>query len=253
AHAQAAARAAGMGVGLIADLAVGVDPAGSQTWAQPDAMLGGLNVGAAPDLRHPGGQDWRLTACSPATLATQGYAAYIDMLRRALASAGGVRIDHVLGLARLWVIPEGASPDQGAYLAFPVEDLLRLAALEAWRHRAVLIGENLGTVPRDFNARLRAHGVLGMDVLWLQRETGPGGAGRFRPPGRWPASAVAMTSTHDLPTLRGWWQARDLDWCVPAHEADAQRRQRDQDRRALWRQAAPPGLAATAPPAEPPC
>ncbi|WP_195844132.1 4-alpha-glucanotransferase, partial [Bordetella pertussis] len=135
-----------------------------------------------PDLRHPGGQDWRLTACSPATLATQGYAAYIDMLRRALASAGGVRIDHVLGLARLWVIPEGASPDQGAYLAFPVEDLLRLAALEAWRHRAVLIGENLGTVPRDFNAR------------------------------------------------RGWWQARDLDWCVPAHEADAQRRQRDQDR-----------------------
>ncbi|MFQ6749014.1 4-alpha-glucanotransferase, partial [Bordetella pertussis] len=159
------------------------------------------------------------------------YAAYIDMLRRALASAGGVRIDHVLGLARLWVIPEGASPDQGAYLAFPVEDLLRLAALEAWRHRAVLIGENLGTVPRDFNARLRAHGVLGMDVLWLQRETGPGGAGRFRPPGRWPASAVAMTSTHDLPTLRGWWQARDLDWCVPAHEADAQRRQRDQDRR----------------------
>uniref|UniRef100_UPI003877AF2D 4-alpha-glucanotransferase n=1 Tax=Bordetella pertussis TaxID=520 RepID=UPI003877AF2D len=142
-------------MGLIADLAVGVDPAGSQTWAQPDAMLGGLNVGAAPDLRHPGGQDWRLTACSPATLATQGYAAYIDMLRRALASAGGVRIDHVLGLARLWVIPEGASPDQGAYLAFPVEDLLRLAALEAWRHRAVLIGENLGQRRRhDQHARL---------------------------------------------------------------------------------------------------
>lgn len=252
AHAQAAACEAGMGVGLIADLAVGVDPAGSQTWAQPDAMLGGLNVGAAPDLHHPGGQDWRLTACSPATLATQGYAAYIDMLRRALASTGGVRIDHVLGLARLWVIPEGAPPDQGAYLAFPVDDLLRLAALEAWRHRAVLIGENLGTVPPDFNARLRAHGVLGMNVLWLQRETGPGGAGRFRPPRRWPASAVAMTSTHDLPTLRGWWQERDIDWCASAHEAGAQRRQRDQDRRALWRQAAPPGLAATAPPAEPP-
>ncbi|RII99687.1 4-alpha-glucanotransferase, partial [Achromobacter sp. K91] len=216
-HAQKAARRAGMRVGLIADLAVGDSPDGSHAWSRQTDLMPGLSIGAPPDIHNPQGQNWNLAAFSPRAMHAQGYAAYIDMLRAALAHAGGLRIDHILGMARLWLVPDGLTADAGAYLRYPLRELLALTALEAWRHRALAIGENLGTVPEGFNRELADHGILGMNVLWFMRQepdappSAPSTPAPFLAAGDWPGQAVAMTSTHDLPTLRGWWAERDID------------------------------------------
>src|ERR1700736_6013931 len=147
AAAQKAARAAGMQIGLIADLAVGMDSSGSHAWSRQSDILVGLDVGAPPDLFNARGQNWGLTAFSPRALVAGGFAPFIATLRAGMRNAGGLRIDHAMSLTRLWLIPEGAKPDEGAYLAYPLDDLLRLTALESWRHRALVIGEDLGTVP----------------------------------------------------------------------------------------------------------
>ncbi|WP_211238031.1 MULTISPECIES: 4-alpha-glucanotransferase [Derxia] len=208
AGAQAAARGAGMGVGLIGDLAVGMDPGGSEAWSHQGVVLHGLSVGAPPDLLNPLGQAWGLATYSPAALAASGYRAFIDMLRAVMRASGGIRIDHVLGLRRLWLSP----PDGGgAYLQMPFDDLLRLVVLESWRNRAIVIGEDLGTVPAGLREALADHGIAGMKVLWFERETAQDGGG-FADPERWPRGAVALTSTHDLPTVAGWWAGRDIDW-----------------------------------------
>jgi 4-alpha-glucanotransferase len=133
-----------MAIGLISDLAVGADPAGSQAWSRQDQMLNGLSVGAPPDVLAPLGQNWGLGAFSPVALSRHGFQAYLEMLRSAFRHAGGVRIDHVLGLSRMWLTPDGLSANEGAYLRFPFDDLLRLIALESWRHRGIVIGEDLG-------------------------------------------------------------------------------------------------------------
>ena len=169
AAAQTAARAAGMRIGLIGDLAIGMDRAGSHAWARQSDLLLGLSVGAPPDIFNPRGQDWGLTGFSPQALVARGFEPFLATLRAALRHAGGVRIDHIMGLMRLWLVPRGAPASEGAYLAYPVEDLLRLLALELHRHRAVVIGEDLGTVPPGFRARLRRAGIAGMDVLWFER------------------------------------------------------------------------------------
>jgi 4-alpha-glucanotransferase len=122
--------------------------------------------------------------------------------------AGGVRIDHILGLRRLWLVPEGESARHGAYLRYPFDDLVRLIALESWRHRAIVIGEDLGTVPPGFRERLAAHGLLGMRVLWFEQAE----RGGFKPPGEWGRASLATTTTHDLPTVAGWWRGTDIDW-----------------------------------------
>jgi 4-alpha-glucanotransferase len=210
-HAQKTARDAGMAIGLIGDLAVGTDPGGSHAWSRQADILEGLSPGAPPDLYNPLGQRWGLTAFSPRALRLGGYAAFIEMLRATLAHCGGVRIDHVLGLARMWLVPEGAMAADGAYLRYPLEEMLRLIALEAWRHRALVVGENLGTVPEGFNERIARAGMLGMNVLWFQRE-GWGHPARFQAPRTWPAAAVSMTTTHDLPTVAGWWRGNDIAW-----------------------------------------
>ncbi|MGS1107696.1 4-alpha-glucanotransferase [Achromobacter anxifer] len=214
--AQDAARRAGMRVGLIADLAVGDSPDGSHAWSRQTDLMPGLSIGAPPDIHNPQGQNWNLAAFSPRAMHAHGYAAYIDMLRAALAHAGGLRIDHILGMARLWLVPDGLAAGAGAYLRYPLGDLLALTALEAWRHRALVIGENLGTVPEGFNRELADHGILGMDVLWFMRQephapVQPAAPAPFLAAEDWPAEAVAMTTTHDLPTLRGWWAERDID------------------------------------------
>ncbi len=205
--AQAAAREAGMAIGLISDLAVGTDSGGSHAWSRQEEMLIGLSIGAPPDLLGPQGQDWGLAAFSPRGLVQHGFAAFIEMLRAALRHAGGVRIDHVMGLARLWVMPGGFPASEGAYLHFPLDDLLRLVALESWRARAVVLGEDLGTLPDGFHERLIARRLLGLRVLWFER-----GPDHFNPPHDWSRSAVGVTSTHDLATVAGWWRGRDLDW-----------------------------------------
>ncbi|HEX7909437.1 MAG TPA: 4-alpha-glucanotransferase [Paraburkholderia sp.] len=259
-HAQYAARDAGMAVGLIADLAVGCDSAGSHAWSYRDDMLQGVSVGAPPDLFNQAGQAWGLTTFSPRAMRTQGFSAFIDMLRAAFAHAGGVRIDHILGLRRLWLVPEGQSARHGAYLRYPLEDLLRLIALESWRHRAIVIGEDLGTVPPGFRERLDDHGLAGIRVLWF--EGAHGGSG-FKPPQQWDRHAVGTTTTHDLPTVTGWWRGSDITWrnrigqtMARADGRDPEevaQQERARDRVELWRAFQQAGVAAPdvgAPPPE---
>ena len=179
-RAQASARDAGMRIGLIADLAIGMDPAGSHAWTRPGDLLTGLSVGAPPDIYIPSGQDWGLVAISPMALVDSGFEPFIATVRAALRHAGGLRIDHAMGLMHLWLVPHGASAAEGAYLNYPLDDMLRLLALESHRHHAVVVGEDLGTVPPEFRARLRQAGVAGMDVLWFQRE-----GDRFQRPALW--------------------------------------------------------------------
>jgi 4-alpha-glucanotransferase len=233
--AQASARDAGMSIGLIADLAIGTDGGGSHAWSRQRQMLTGLSVGAPPDLLNRQGQNWGLTTFSPRALRRHGYAAFLELLRASLRHAGGLRIDHVLGLQRLWLVPEGAPPGEGAYLRYPMDDLLRLVALESWRHRAVIVGEDLGTVPEGLRERLAQAGILGMRVLWFETDHG-----FYVEPSRWPRNAMATTTTHDLPTVAGWWSGRDIDWRAklsqlpPGHTEQAEREQRDGERRRLW-------------------
>ena len=205
AAAQAGARAAGMRIGLIGDLAIGMDRAGSHAWSRQSDLLLGLAIGAPPDVFNPRGQDWGLTGFSPRALVSRGFEPFLATLRATLRHAGGVRIDHIMGLVRLWLVPRGAAASEGAYLSYPFEDLLRLLALESHRHRAVVIGEDLGTVPPGFRERLGRAGIAGMDVMWFERD-----GAAFKPPSQWRSDAVAMTTTHDLPTVAGWWTGDDI-------------------------------------------
>ncbi|WP_194790591.1 4-alpha-glucanotransferase [Pseudomonas sp. UFMG81] len=207
-RAQDAARGNGMAIGLIADLAVGADGAGSQAWSRQDELLAELKVGAPPDILNRAGQDWGICAFSPEGLKRNGYRAFIEMLRANLAHAGGLRIDHVMGLRRLWLIPRGAKPSEGAYLHYPLDDLLRLLALESARHQAIILGEDLGTVPEGLRERLADKAVLGMRVLPFEQQP----TGHFAPILDWPDNALATTGTHDLAPLAGWLLGRDIDW-----------------------------------------
>lgn len=235
AAAQRAARDAGMRIGIVGDLAVGTDPAGSHAWSRHRELLSDVSVGAPPDALSPTGQDWGLTSLSPTGLKATGYRAFIELLRAAMANVGGLRIDHVLGFNRLWLIPRGRSSAEGAYLRFPFEDMARLVALESWRHRAIVIGENLGTVPGGFNERIARAGILGIDVLWFKRDW----RGDFVDPRQWDRNAVATTTTHDLPTVEGWWVGREIEWRAQlgqlgAGEDEARlRRERRDDRTRL--------------------
>jgi len=252
AAAQAEARRAGMRIGLVADLAVGMDSGGSHAWSRQGDLIVGLNVGAPPDLFNPLGQDWGLTTFSPHALVERGFAPFIATLRAALRHAGGVRIDHAMGLARLWLVPNGASPAQGAFLRYPLADLIRLIKLESARHCAIVVGEDLGTVPEGFRATLQAAGIAGMSVLWFERD-----AGDFVPPQRWSAHTVAMTTTHDLPTVAGWWRGADIDALARLERPDTLeatlRERRDADRERLWCAFRAAGAVAesAAPPADP--
>ncbi|UUN86174.1 4-alpha-glucanotransferase [Pseudomonas extremorientalis] len=216
-RAQQAARGSGMGVGLIADLAVGADGGGSQAWSRQDELLADLTVGAPPDILNRAGQGWGISAFSPEGLKRHGFRAFIEMLRANFAHAGGLRIDHVMGLQRLWVMPMDASPRDGAYLYYPVDDLLRLLALESHRHQAIVLGEDLGTVPDGLREKLIARSILGMRVLLFEQNH----EGQFKPILDWPDNALATTSTHDLPTLNGWWHSRDIEWNIQLGLIDA--------------------------------
>ncbi len=204
--AQQVARKAGMAIGLISDLAVGMDAGGSHAWSRQQDVLVGLSVGSPPDLFNPNGQGWGLATFSPIALRRTGFEPFLATLRACMRNAGGVRIDHAMGFERLWVAPEGAPSREGAYLAFPVEDMLRLTALESLRNEAIVVGEDLGTVPDGFRDRIAAAGIAGMKVLQFERDDHRG----FYPPGYYPSGALAMTTTHDLPTMAGWWSGADI-------------------------------------------
>lgn len=235
AAAHRASREAGMAIGLVSDLAIGTDGDGSHAWCRPHDLLGGVSVGAPPDALNAVGQSWGLTTFSPRALRALAYRPFLETLRTAMRHAGGVRIDHVLGLNRMWLVPARASPVEGAYVRYPLDDLLRLAALESWRHRAIVIGEDLGTVPDGFQDRLASAGVLGMRVLWFHRHDG-----LFTESACWPREVMATTSTHDVAPVAAWWAGRDLDWRARLgqfgeHAGEPEERaQRDVDREALW-------------------
>ncbi|RQN40619.1 4-alpha-glucanotransferase [Paraburkholderia tropica] len=260
ARAQREAREAGMSIGLVADLAVGCDGAGSHAWSLPQDMLQRVSVGAPPDIFNQAGQSWGLTTFSPRAMHNTGFRAFIDMLRAAFAHAGGVRIDHILGLRRLWLVPEGESAKHGAYLRYPFDDLVRLIALESWRHRAIVIGEDLGTVPPGLRERLASHALYGIRVLWFERD-----GGGFLAPARYDPHGVATTTTHDLPTVAGWWRGADIDWrnrigqTLPRADGRdpvaLEHAQRAADRDALWHALQDTGFApreAAAPPSDAP-
>ncbi len=226
AQVQQQARSAGMGIGLIADMAIGADPSGSFGWACQQQLLGRVSVGAPPDLLNRDGQDWSVAAFSPLDLKRNGYSAFIAMLRANLAQAGGIRIDHIMGLQRLWIVPDGAHPADGAYLSYPLDDLLRLLALEAWRHRALIIGEDLGTVPAGLQQLLAERNILGMRVLLFEQDEG-----QMPAAAQWSNQALATSGTHDLPTLSGWFSGRDIDWRLQGGELQPQQARRDRQRR----------------------
>ncbi|MGX1975668.1 4-alpha-glucanotransferase [Streptomyces kronopolitis] len=181
--AQRAAREAGMGIGLVHDLAVGVHPSGADTWAQQDAFAAGMSIGAPPDAFNARGQDWGLPPWRPDALAATGYAPYRGLLRGLLRHAGALRIDHVMGLFRLWWVPEGRPPTEGAYVRYDGEAMLSVLALEAHRAGAAVIGEDLGTVEPGVREALAERGVLGTSVLWFERDYGSGAAQEADGPG----------------------------------------------------------------------
>jgi (1->4)-alpha-D-glucan 1-alpha-D-glucosylmutase len=206
AAAQEAARAAGMVLGLYRDLAVGANPGGAETWQARERFALGAHVGAPPDPFNQKGQDWGLPPWIPDRLALGAYAPWTWLLRANLRHAGALRIDHVMALLRLFWIPAGATPTHGTYVRYPLEDLLAILALESSRHGAAVVGEDLGTVPDEVRTALRERGVHSYRVLYFERMHD----GRFAPPDAYPAQALVTVTTHDLPTLAGFWQGTDL-------------------------------------------
>nr|WP_238430866.1 4-alpha-glucanotransferase [Frankia nepalensis] len=198
--AQDAARAAGMRVGVVHDLAVGVDPGGADTWAGRDAYTTGASIGAPPDTFNQQGQDWGLPPWRPDRLAETGYAPLRQMVAAVLARGGGLRVDHILGLFRLWYIPAGAGAANGTYVRYDAEAMLGVIALEAARAGAVIVGEDLGTVEPTVATTLTDVGVLGSSVLWFENDAD----GAPLPPDAWRARTMASVTTHDLPTAAGF-------------------------------------------------
>ncbi|MFH9014058.1 4-alpha-glucanotransferase [Streptomyces sp. NPDC017943] len=196
--AQRAGREAGMPVGIVHDLAVGVHPGGADAWAQQEYFAAGMSVGAPPDAFNARGQDWGLPPWRPDRLAESGYAPFRDLLRALFRYAGALRIDHVMGLFRLWWVPQGRPPTEGTYVRYDAEAMLAVLVLEASRAGAPVIGEDLGTVEPGVREALRERGVLGTSVLWFERDWE--GDGRPLPSESWRADCLATATTHDLPS-----------------------------------------------------
>lgn len=200
------ARAGGMAIGLYTDLALGSAPGGFDTWARPELFAAGVSVGAPPDAFSREGQDWGFPPLAPGALALDGFAFWRSLLEANLHGAGALRVDHALGLRRLFWIPEGASPREGAYVRYPEADLVAGLAEVSRRVGALVIGEDLGTVPDGFSQEIQARGLLSSRVLLFEQD----GDGRFRPGASWPEACLATANTHDLPPLAGWLRDDDL-------------------------------------------
>jgi 4-alpha-glucanotransferase len=203
---QRAAVEAGMSVGVVHDLAVGVHREGFDAWALREVMAQDVCVGAPPDAFNQQGQTWSQPPWRPDALAEAGYAPYRDMLRAVLRHGGGLRMDHVLGLFRLWWVPEGTDPADGTYVRYDHDALVGILALEAHRAGAVVVGEDLGTVEPWMRDVLRERGILGTSVLWFER----GLAGEPLAPEHWRRLCLATVTTHDLPPTAGYLRGEHL-------------------------------------------
>jgi 4-alpha-glucanotransferase len=200
------ARECGMPLGLYIDLAVGADPCGLDTWADQNAVLVGLCIGAPPDEFNRAGQEWGLAPFNPHALPGDDFAVIRKLLRAVMRHAGVIRLDHVLGLMRQFIIPHGAPPSEGVYIRFPFEALLDVIAEESNRYRCLVIGEDLGTVPDGFREAITRRGLWTYRVMQFERWNG----GEFKSPSEYPAQALAAFNTHDLPTFRGWLLGKDI-------------------------------------------
>ena len=196
----------GLGVGLYEDLAVSADRGGAETWVNQRAFALTASVGAPPDELNLRGQNWGLPPLIPAGLRAARYAPFIAILRANMRHAGALRIDHVMALMRLYWIAADANGADGVYVRYPLADLLGLVALESQRNRCMLIGEDLGTVPDEVRHSLHAAGVLSYRVIYFERDPNDD----FKPPSWYPRQALVVATTHDLPTVAGWWLGRDI-------------------------------------------
>jgi 4-alpha-glucanotransferase len=203
--AAAAGREAGLRIGLYPDLAVGSGPDSADTWMSPEVFATGIRVGAPPDAFAAGGQDWGVAPLDPHRLRRDAHRFFVRLLRSSFRHAGALRIDHVMGLERLFWIPEGRPPEEGAYVRYPRDELLGLLALESRRHGSIVIGEDLGTVPQGLSRELASWGVLSSAVLAFERDDDG-----FRPASHISPRALASANTHDLAPLVGWISGRDL-------------------------------------------
>jgi len=233
-HCWARSQALGMSVGLYRDLAVGVAEGSAETWHDPELYRLQASIGAPPDRLGPLGQNWGLPPMDPHVMQARGYQPFIDMLRANMRDCGALRIDHVMSLLRLWWVPAGETADKGAYVAYPVDDLLGILALESHRLRCMVIGEDLGTVPKEIVSLLRKSGVFSWKVLWFEQEKN----GSYRAPADYPRQSIASASTHDLPTLTGFWQQGDLSLgekigLYPGDAVNALYQQRAEQKQAL--------------------
>lgn len=197
--AQMAAKKAGMRIGIMSDMAVGVHPAGSEVWWNPERFANGACVGAPPDYFNQQGQNWSQPPLNPFELERTGFKTYRDMVHGMFASAGAVRIDHILGLFRLWWIPEGSTPGDGAYVYYDANVMLGILAIEATRANGVVVGEDLGVVPAEALEVLAKNKVLGCTVEWFEQRDGA-----FREPKKWREMTLASVNTHDLPPAAGY-------------------------------------------------
>jgi 4-alpha-glucanotransferase len=189
------------------DLAVGVHPDGADTWALRDVLAEGVTAGAPPDAFNQQGQDWSQPPWRPERLAELGYAPYRDMLRTVLRHCGGLRVDHIVGLFRLWWVPEGHSPAEGTYVHYDHEALVGILALEAHRAGAIVVGEDLGTVLPWTREYLLERGILGTSILWFEKD----GEGQPLDPQEWRELCLATVTTHDLPPTAGYLAGEHID------------------------------------------
>ena len=204
--ASAAAADAEMGIGLYQDIAVGLDRTGAEAWANRHLLADGASIGAPPDDWNLKGQNWGLVPYDPRRLRQARYMPLREMFRALMAPGGALRIDHVMGLRRLFWIPDGRAPSEGAYVRYPFDDLLGIVALESWRQRCMVIGEDLGTVPAGFRERMQRERIYSYRLFYFAR----GKNGAIAAPEDYPPQSVASVSTHDLATLPGYWTGHDL-------------------------------------------
>ncbi|GLS91640.1 hypothetical protein GCM10007916_27090 [Psychromonas marina] len=195
-----------MTLGIYRDLAVGVGKGSSEIWANHSLYCEQVSVGAPPDILGPLGQCWGLPPISPDQLYKMGYQPFIDLLKSNMSHCGALRIDHVMALLRLWWVPEGASAIAGAYIYYPVQDLLNLLALESQRNQCLVIGEDLGTVPEGIDVLLEEAGVYSYKVFFFEQADDGG----YISPAHYKQQAMATLSTHDMPTIKGYWHCDDL-------------------------------------------
>jgi 4-alpha-glucanotransferase len=196
----------GMPIGLYLDVAVGVRSSGFDAWLEQAAVARELSVGAPPDLLNTAGQDWDLAGFNPVGLERQCFEPFREMVRASFRYAGAVRLDHVLGLQRLYLIPKGVAAHSGSYVAMPIDAMLAVIAQESHSARAVVIGEDLGTVPDGFRDKMAEWGLFSYRVMLFER----GGDGSFLPADAYSPNALATFSTHDLPSFAGWRSSHDL-------------------------------------------